>query len=544
MASLKNSQLRFLSGLQTTLEAMTTSEVGTFYLTSDTHRLYIGEGGKPVAVNQGIKEIANTNDLPAAKENAGQFCYITDDNILAISNGQSWIQINTDTTLKESSDSVSVSAKSEGAVTIETLVQDTNGNQSAGDFQIAEGAGVTLTVDGNKITIASNGAGGAVVDLSLESAEENKQVNFAAKTTVTAADGTITESTDKVSLKAGKNVDSIEVVDDVATINAATQEVKTLAFDNLTEGFDLILTQTSGADVTASTATKLDPVITIGQSDATSDIKFKSGKATLDVYTIAQADTKIENEIAAKLRAADAMTFKGVVNTAGELPAITDAANGDTYKVGTAGTYVGKAAKVGDLFIANGTEDESTGKITTGTWEYVPSANEYETKVKSIEHGIQITDDAEDSTILGSIALEAGKQIVLTDEGSEQKVVNVAHADITTATNTDAPTATTEYAAQTNKVGRTKDITVVKSITVDNGHVTNVETAKETIEDTTLETLETSYSVADGKASIETVLTDTKGNSVTQNLAIESDTLTLTVDNNNAVKAELLWGSF
>lgn len=549
MANIADQKILFLQGTQQQLDNINLEnvQVGAFYLTNDTHRLYIAEevGKKPVPVNQGVVEVAAIANLPGTGT-PGQFYYAAAENVLCVYSKSQWIQINTDTTLQADSLSCSVSKTSDNNITIETLVKDSANNQSTSEFELEAGAGVNFSVDGNKIIIASSGAGSAVVDLSLVGSEDNKTAQIAAKTTVKSAAGDTTEQSDLVTLKAGDNIESLIVEGDAVTINASTQEVKTLEFDNLEEGFDLTLTQTSGNQITASTTEKLDPVIKIGNPEVDPPIHFVNGIATLDVYTTTQTDTKIENEITSRLRIADAMTFKGVINTAEDLPAITNAANGDTYKVGTAGTYVGKAAKVGDLFIANGVEDAETGNITTGSWEYVPAANEYETKVSAITHGIQITDDAEDTTILGSIALAEGKQIALADSGEgSEKVVTVSHADITTTTNTDAPADTTAYVAQTGKQhGRTKDITVIKAVTIDNGHVTNVETAKETIEDTTFETLETTYSVNNGEVSIETVLTDTKDNHLTQNLNVKSETLTLTIDDENAVKAELLWGSF
>lgn len=62
------------------------------------------------------------------------------------------------------------------------------------------------------------------------------------------------------------------------------------------------------------------------------------------------------------------MIFKGTLGTGGtitDLPTASSANEGYTYKVITAGTYAGKAAKVGDTFISTGS-----------AWELIPSGDE------------------------------------------------------------------------------------------------------------------------------------------------------------------------
>lgn len=62
------------------------------------------------------------------------------------------------------------------------------------------------------------------------------------------------------------------------------------------------------------------------------------------------------------------MIFRGSLGTGGTittLPAASPSNEGYTYKVITAGTYAGQAAKVGDVFISDGTN-----------WVYIPSADE------------------------------------------------------------------------------------------------------------------------------------------------------------------------
>lgn len=87
-----------------------------------------------------------------------------------------------------------------------------------------------------------------------------------------------------------------------------------------------------------------------------------------------------------------AMHYKGTV-VGGNLPTV-GVKNGDTYKVAEAGTYDGRQAKVGDLFIA-----VTDGNVVA--WTYVPSADEV--AVTSITAGVGLTGGT--ITTTGTIAL-------------------------------------------------------------------------------------------------------------------------------------------
>lgn len=75
------------------------------------------------------------------------------------------------------------------------------------------------------------------------------------------------------------------------------------------------------------------------------------------------------------------MVFKGSLGTGGtisSLPVNGTAQVGDTYKVITAGTYAGQAAKVGDTFICQ------TKTASANTWVLIPSGDEPEGTVTSV----------------------------------------------------------------------------------------------------------------------------------------------------------------
>ena len=139
----------------------------------------------------------------------------------------------------------------------------------------------------------------------------------------------------------------------------------------------------------------------------------------VDTYTKAQID-EMHNELA------KAMKFAGTLGTTegaiAALPSASTANHGNVYKVTTAGTYNGQAAKVGDLFISDGSK-----------WRYVPSGDESftdtwraikveGTQVKSNGIGTGAIDFVAATPNVGTT--DAG--IVIAADGDE---IQIAHAD-------------------------------------------------------------------------------------------------------------------
>lgn len=145
--NLNNAHLGFTSGLQSDLNALIANgqaTEGVFYLTTDTHRLYIGrtitaEGGSsvsktiPIPVNEGIQTVdviavpnpnpQNKTGLPSFDDvQAGEFYYVAESNVLCIYNGSQWVQINPDTNIDTQVTSSSVSSSTEYQITEDTAV--------------------------------------------------------------------------------------------------------------------------------------------------------------------------------------------------------------------------------------------------------------------------------------------------------------------------------------------------------------------------------------------------------------------------------------
>ena len=118
-----------------------------------------------------------------------------------------------------------------------------------------------------------------------------------------------------------------------------------------------------------------------------------SGTSTTQIATTAFVQSAISG-------ISGAMHFKGTVGTGGTagttLPT-TGVTIGDTYKICSDGTYVGQAAKIGDLFIAT---------ATTPTWAYVPSGDE--TGITSVTAGAGLNTTSDDTFTDGGTITSTG----------------------------------------------------------------------------------------------------------------------------------------
>lgn len=267
---------------------------------------------------------------------------------------------------------------------------------------------------------------------------QNAFSNIKIGNTTISADG----KTDTVELTAGNNITlTPDATNDKITI-AATNTNTTYTFKGGTNQFTVtpsngtaqtvsvtpsIANNVTGSDLTANT-------IILGNGN--SGVK-KSGKTI--VTTLGSDDTTLPTSKAVK-QAIDAlpepMIFKGTLGKDGtitSLPAAAASNEGYTYKVITDGEYAQQSAKIGDVFISNGS-----------SWNLIPSGNEPSGTVTNIATGTGLTGGP------------------ITSSGT------ISHAD-------------TSSQASVSNSGRT----YIQSITLDGmGHVTGITSATETVTNT------------------------------------------------------------
>lgn len=466
MASIStNSQIKFLHGTQTALNGMlkTGGESGTFYLTRDTRRLYVGLDDKSIVpVNEGI---VTYDTLPQANsDNAGQFAYLKGNGVLAVSNGVNWIHLNPNTNTTYSLTGIEEGAGTE-TITIKTQLKETGVETPIGShsFSFTGANGTILDIVNGKITVY-----GTTLAASKVSTSEFK-IALKNKNGVEASSASIQVSGD---LSVSENSGKILITNTSPKLNNA---VATVTPGSTEEGFTIKATETNGT-VSNYSGGKINPKITI--DGGTTKIPFVGGVADLTAA--------IQDKITAAKHGFDAMTYKG---TCTALPTGT-IANGDTYKAASNFTFKDAANKThqvytGDLVIASGSE--TNGAITGAiTWDVVPSGNEDTTySVVGGDNGITIKEHKGGDTggaPIGGLAVKGGTNITIAKGGTGNNVeLTVNHGTVSCSTESE----TGEVGGGATYSVSSQNVEVVQEQTISGtGHVTAMTTKTWTLRDT------------------------------------------------------------
>ena len=562
---------------------------GCFYLTSDTHKLYIGnDNGTLSPVNQGINFIDNINNLPIPSADnksaySGHFYYCATPGVLAVFNGEKWVQVNPDTFIEKegfySSTSQGVVTLSHGSVDNNTVELTSKVNfTGTGNISVSSTASPnslstatptgktqtnipTITITGKEYELKS----GAVTNNSVD-------INYTEKNSDTALSS--------VTLKGGQNVTLTKNGDSVE-ISAKDDDTKISSFasENLSTtdgGFKFTITS---SDTNAKSATII-PKIKYGENtsdsgDNRSIANFVNGIATLDVYSKA--------DIEDKLKALNAMTYRGTIgsststfgegfNSTTKFPKGSNQISvGDVFLVDQMieanDSFNGQAIPAQSLIIARGTED-SAGFITQSTLAYdvVAPTADVDTKYffssstgttgnswtpsstntqKSVK--IELKGDVGNANG-GYVQINKGDGIEIrststTGTGSSfsnnQTTIDIAHVNYGTVTGT---TGTAQSMSDVTAQSHSKTLTIpaITDITLTNGHVTGYTTTNYTV--TNSESYIDGYtSVASASApsgaanqnvvGLQTQLSSKTGNGsgspITATSAVTSDSLTL-----------------
>lgn len=527
----------FLRGSQANLKALNTYKEGSFYLTTDTDRLYFAQSSSElVDLNKYVRMVASEAALPAiATAEVGDFYYISDINVLAVKKAESdtkWTQINPDTTLTANAQNISVEqVTADKEVKVAESVSDSKGHVSKGNFNIVAGDNVHLNVDAatNKITISA----------------DNDTTN-----TTYSVEASKNGSTAEIHLKGSDNSDdkvgltlsdggSLTVANDVIDIAIPSKIKAELSFE--ADG-QLVATATPTSKDGNAASTAVTPKIKLGDNAA--EYKFTSGTATLPVYTKTETDQKITDALAA----ADALTYKGTVSSTDAASKIVKTANvGEVYKASTniSVTVDGKTitAKTGDLLISEGTD----GAVT---WVVVPSGDDQTISGENDTEKVLVKDQ---SGLIAGIAVADGTHIdvVGTTSGKTTTFTINQKADYT-AQDVAGSTADVTLAAATNKPTSAEFIAVTEIETDAYGNVVDgsIKTKKFTVRDThaNISQVATGIEVAStkDKATITTGVTDTDTVSKTDTFALSSTSLEITSVGAESKEAaiNLVWGTF
>lgn len=320
-----------------------------------------------------------------------------------------------------------------------------------------------IAMSGNKVT----GLGTPTADADAATKKYVDEAKASATAAATAAQNTANTAVDKADAaqeaadaaqdsadNAQKEVDALETVvagvkttaekgvSDAAAANAnANSRVLQTTFDTFKASNTARINEVEDAAEAAQATADAALPKAGGTMNAGAEIKMNGGKISGLATPTADGDaaTKgyVDDEVAAAKTYAeqlvasnDAMTFIGVINSDSDLPtAANTSKRGDTYKVGTKGTYNGVEAKVGDLFINTAADD------AVPVWEHVSSGYEddYLQKLKydSSTGKIYLTDGVTETYVanaaLGAFLFEGDAETNLKLSVSQ----NTAHTEYT-----------------------------------------------------------------------------------------------------------------
>ena len=525
MAIVDNQKIMFKAGAQAAYNGMSSRDSGTFYVTTDTHRLYLGDN----LLSQAVQFV---NALPNTNIDTGTIYYLTTANALAVYDGNKWVQLNPDTYLK--SVSFSADAESDGTPNITLSISQTGGkdNTFSGKVIFAAGKNASVTKTNDTITIAGPDFG-----LNAEGITNGKTILASGSDSVEFVAGdnvTITPAAGKVTIASSYQNTTI-------TSNSFIADIDDKGNFNYTS----TLTDSTGKSIPATKQT-ITPIIEYGTSKATA--KFLKGQASLDVYTKAEVDAIAQTT----LDAVNAMTYKGTVGSGtstlnGSTLPSTGVKIGDVYMSDQTGNVTGTGVSgsypAGTIFIATGTE--TNGVITADLkWNAVQTgANDTTYSFEREGNTVHLKDSHNKKTGSITIDAEAGGRVAVS-------VSNSDHDPVFTVSHTKVDIDTIDAAAKTQNAGANLTFKALTDIEVDAyGHITKAKMSDITVRDTLAKLKSATTEATSGAKTSATVSTSfTLDNGVTDttqktSFSLNSTTLALSATG-SAVTVDLTWGTF
>ena len=539
-----NNNVFFKLGKQSAYNGLTSRDAGTFYVTSDTHRLYLGDN----LLSQAVEVLKQGENLPSTTDSrvaAGTIFYLEDRNILAIYDSVKgkWTQLNPDTYINNVSMIVSNGTSTDAELVLQIdqnndkeAISKTIKLDGANGINVSTNGADTLIISAPELGAAASGNNGALINLD----DNNVYFEGGNNLTVSYANG-------KISLDSSYT--DHEITGGSMFISPATGS-GAVGFD-----FDASLShsingqgQTPNLEITGG---NFDPVIAAissvdsdGKAHYGEAVHFINGKAELDVYDTAKVDALIKTAF----DAVNAMTYKGTIIDTSKLVDDGTVKAGDTYIAASEITFGGKSYLPGTLFIAKGTEVDGLIPAGSTTWESVVTSDHDTTyKMNSYESDNTFYLQENGSKNVGEIKVVGDNDSISATftKNADLTTITVAHKDVNVA-------ATTLEAA-TQGSGENKTLTVVEAIRNDgNGHITEVQTRDVTLVDTVVKLntngITDDEAIANGrKVNLMVSAQDLNGNhtsSAEVSFSLASETLAITGEGTGAIKAELTWGTF
>lgn len=543
MAIEQNTKLFFKYGTQAKYKELAAKDAGTFYVTSDTHRLYLGSD----LLSQAVLVVEDLDHLPnSAGVDAGQIAYVSNGNILCIKKKDTgWTQLNSDTYVK-SMTQAATSTSGQNQATVITSLEKNHKNFGSEDpsasvvFKGSTETGVNVTTDSTGAVVISN----ASLAVQKDAASGGVKLGFAG-------------SSNNVTLK-GAGATTVDFSDSAITITSTDNDTKVTGA-SLTNAADPTAGFILSGEINLSDTTKveytttLDPRIAIGGTASKTIVPFKlsdgKGVASLDVYTKGEVDAAIKTAE----KAMNAMTYKGKVSKTKPLPTAENSVSiGDAYIVEENEFQIGGEGTkypVGTLIIAKakaGVTENAEGFLPANgvVWDAVLTSDTDTTYTFGANTSAkQVLLSPSTGTSDGGLTFSTGTSpLTSTVSASGTKLsditVSIEHNEKT------AKNGTPVSVEQTT--GADASLSYISNVTFDAyGHVDTITKGTAKIVDTKLSTL--SFSAPTGSGLMLTA-GDNHNGELSAGLTFKSTTLNIStsVENNKdaVVTADIVWGTF
>lgn len=508
---------------------------GAFYLTTDSHRLYAGIGEDLVDLNKYIRTAATLAELNTWTDlQLGDFAYIQGGNILAVyqevEGTKKWVQINQNTDTTNKTAAFSGTGATDAAELKITITDSVGGKvEDSIKFIGTQGVDTSIDADGN-ITIKG-------CTYSVGAALANSVFTI----TLNASDDEVTDST--VAFAAGKNVEFTSTTANTLSISVPDMGLAATGHSftaNNAGGASVAIKDKIGGTATATLADgSLFYKVGAGETKTT-----VNNQGNLPVYTISEIDDMMKD--------LNPMKYLGTVNTITALTGKSNVKAGDTYMASapfSLKTVTGddKNCKIGDLFIATGTEN-ANGVLTNVTWTYVPAGDDSQTDttykgvVTTSDHKMNVQDM--NGNDVAGIDIDVDGKITATSStyalknGGVGMKTSIGHA---------APGANDATKKQTGAAQEeVYNFSAITGVTVDStGHVASYTTTAISVPKTQLQaaTAAASGNVATVTNSLKDEAGSELGTAAFKIDASADDNLNVTATG-NTVTVKLEWGSF
>lgn len=517
----------FKMGTEAALKALESAENGVFYLTSDTHRLFVGNGDNSLTEINQVIIVDTASKLAAEEKLTGRFAYVVTGNQLYYCTGIDWVLVNAQAEQTQLTGFTNAISEAEGTVSVKQTVQSTNGN-ATGTFTVKGANGITVTGNGTEITIDGTNAGS--VTLSTEAGDAGNQAKITAHSL-----------TDSSAVIKGAGATTITGAEDGVTISSTDSYVSGLEVQNAENGFTLggVYAGTkAGQKITTAT---LDPIVKVGKSDT--EVHFANGIADLDVYTVSEID--------AKLVGLNGMVYKGLIGKKADesgdanLPT-SQVSNGDVYRLSEDAKVNGHSYKAGSMIIARGTEGGDgfiSGEIT---WDIIENASDadtnYNLEKKGSGNGIQLK--ASTGALSGSLDIATndvgGGLTVSTTNSGNDVTVKLSHK-----AQSIEEKGTSGDVTQTN--GSDASYTAITGFEIDAyGHVVSATTGTFAVKGNKLSTGSLDVEVSGNAADVTMKVQDVAGAIAQDKLKLATSSSNIQYSSSDAgqLNINLVWGSF